>query len=56
MKIFQPCFIQVQTVVGLIFLCLENERLEIIMIINVTQYIQYQFNLILFNFPIESTC
>ena len=29
MKIFQPCFIQVQLVVGSIFLCLENERLEI---------------------------
>ena len=29
MKIFQPCFIQVQTVIGLILLCLENERLEI---------------------------
>ena len=56
MKIFQPCFIQVQLVVGSIFLCLENERLEIIMILNVTQNIQYQFNLILFNFPIESIC
>ncbi len=56
MKIFQPCFIQVQLVVGSIFLCLGNERLEITMIINVIQYIQYQFNLILFNFPIESTC
>ena len=44
MKIFQPCILQVQTVVGLIFLCLENERLEIIMNINVTQNIQYQFN------------
>ena len=29
MKIFQPCILQVQTVVGSIFLCLENERLEI---------------------------
>ena len=56
MKIVQPGLIQVQTVVGLIFLCLENERLEIIMILNVTQNIQYQFNLILFNFPIESIC
>ena len=44
MKIVQPDLIQVQTVVGSIFLCLENERLEIIMNINVTQNIQYQFN------------
>ena len=38
MKVFQPCLKQVQTVVGSILPCLENERLEIIMIINVTQY------------------
>ncbi len=37
MKIFQSCLKQVQTVVGSIFLYLENERLEIIMNINVTQ-------------------
>ena len=55
MKIFQPCILQVQTVVGLIFLCLENERLEITMIINVIQY-RVSVMLILFNFPIESTC
>ena len=42
MKVVQPCILQVQTVVGLIFLCLENERLEIILIINVTQNIRYQ--------------
>ena len=55
MKIFQPCFIQVQLVVGSIFLCLGNERLEITMIINVIQY-RVSVMLILFNFPIESTC
>ena len=44
MKVFQPCLKQVQTVVGSILPCLENERLEIIMNINVTQNIQYQFN------------
>ncbi len=42
MKVVQPCIYQVQTVVGLILLCLENERLEIILIINVTQNIRYQ--------------
>ena len=42
MKVVQPCFIQVQTVIGSILLCLENERLEIILIINVTQNIRYQ--------------
>ncbi len=36
MKVFQPCLKQVQTVVGSILLCLENERLEIILKINVT--------------------
>ena len=55
MKIFQPCFIQVQLVVGSIFLCLGYERLEITMIINVIQY-RVSVMLILFNSPIESTC
>jgi len=37
MKVFQPCLKQVQTVVGSILPCLENERLEIILNINVTK-------------------
>ena len=45
MKVFQSCLIeheQVQMVMGSILLCLESERLEIILIINETQYIRYQ--------------
>ncbi len=39
MKVFQPRLKQVQTVIGSIFPCLENERLEIILMINETQHI-----------------
>lgn len=42
MKVVQPCLKQVQTVIGSILLCLENERLEIILIMNETQDIGYQ--------------
>ena len=42
MKVFQPCLKQVQTVVGSILPCLENERLEIEMNNNEIQNTWYQ--------------